>query len=255
MGVHNGILCVVVGLLSPVVRSQSALLASVLMFLGGFGPSLAAVALVWYEGSLAGLRTWLLHCLRWRVGLVWAVVALLLPLVAMALASVIHLALGGTIPPSPIYGHVLMAIVNFGLILLLGGPLGEEFGWRGYALPILQKRYGWRIAGLFLGIVWGAWHLPLFYIANTSQAHIPVVLFVVSTVAMSVLFAWLANRTAGSLIPSILFHTTINYWSWVVPVIPDGGSLRPFELVTGFMVVIATVILLRSTSHPSTVVK
>ena len=240
-------------LLSPVAKGQSALLVSGLMFLGGFGPSLAAVALVWYAGGLAGLRTWLLRCLRWRVGWGWVVIALLLPLVAMALAAAIHGTLGGTLPPSPIKGHALMAVVNFGLILLLGGPLGEEFGWRGYALPILKNQYGWRIAGLVLGIVWGAWHLPLFYIANTSQQYIPVALFMVSTVALSVLFAWLADRTDGSLIPAILFHTAVNYWSWVVPVIPNGGSLRPFVLVTGFMVVIAGVILCRSKAHPSTI--
>ena len=148
-----------------------------------------------------------------------------------------------------------MAVANFGLILMLGGPLGEEFGWRGYALPNLQKRYGWRIASLILGIVWGAWHLPLFYIANTSQQHVPVVLFMVSTVAMSVLFAWLANRTDGSLIPAILFHTAVNYWSWVVPVIPNGGSLRPYELAMGLMVVVAGVLLYRSKPHPSTTVE
>ncbi len=230
-------------LLSPVVRGQSSLLATGLMWLGGFGPSLAAVALVWYEGGWAGLRSWLSRCLRWRVGWVWVAAALLLPLVVVALAAAIYVALGGTITQSPGYGHELLAAVNFALILLLGGPLGEEFGWRGYALPYLQKRYGWRVASLFLGIVWGTWHLPLFYIANTTQQHIPVALFMVSTVAMSVLFAWLYNRTAGSLIPAILFHTAINYWSWIIPVMPHGGSVRPFALVTGLMVVVALVLL------------
>lgn len=231
-------------LLASVLKGQSSLLVTVLMWLGGFGPSLAAIALVWQERGLAGLRGWLSHGLRWRVGWVWVAVALLLPLVVVALAAAIHVALGGTIPPSPAYRHELLAAVNFVLILLLGGPLGEEFGWRGYALPVLQKRYGWRVASLVLGIVWGAWHLPLFFIANTTQKHIPVALFMVSTVAMSVLFAWLANRTAGSVMLAILFHTAINYWSWIIPVIPNGGSVHPFALVTGLMLLVALVFLL-----------
>jgi uncharacterized protein len=206
---------------------------------------------VWHQGGLAGLRTWLSQGFRWRVGWVWVAVALLLPLVVVALAAAIHVALGGTIPTSPAFKHALLAAVNFVLILLLGGPLGEEFGWRGYALPMLQKRYGWRVASLVLGIMWGAWHLPLFYIANTSQQHIPVALFMVGIVAMSVVFAWLVNRTAGSLVVAILFHTAINYWSWIIPVVPDSGSLRPFALVTGFMVVIAGVLLFRSTNKRS----
>jgi uncharacterized protein len=235
-------------LLSPVVRGHSPLLAAVLMWFGGFGPTLAAVALVWHQGGLAGLRTWLSQGFRWRVGWVWVAVALLLPLVVVSLAVAIHVALGGIILPSPAVGHALLAGVNFVLILVLGGPVGEEFGWRGYALPALQKRIGWRVASLVLGIVWGTWHLPLFYIANTSQQHIPVGLFMVSTVAMSVLFAWFANHTAGSLVVAILFHTAINYWSWIIPVVPNGGSVRPFEFVTGLMVLVALVLFLRKKS-------
>ncbi|MCY7358333.1 MAG: hypothetical protein LH609_12915 [Rudanella sp.] len=130
-------------LLLPVVRGQSSLLAAVLMVAGSFGPGIAAVTLVWYEGGFAGLRGCLSSCLRWRVGWVWVVVTLFLPLVVVALAATIHLALGGTIPPSPASRNALLAAVNFVFILLLGGPLGEEFGWRVYALPALQKRYGW----------------------------------------------------------------------------------------------------------------
>ncbi len=234
-------------LLSSVLKAQFSVLASVLFLLGSFGPSLAAVVLVWQQSGRAGLQAWLSYCLQWRVGWVWVAVALFLPLAVVTLAAAIHVALGGTIPTSPAHGHALLAAVNFVLILLLGGPLGEEFGWRGYALPILQKRYGWRISSLVLGIVWGAWHLPLFYIADTSQQHVPIILFMVSTVSMSVLFAWLVNRTGGSLILAILFHTAINYWSWIVPVVPNGGILRPFELVTGIMVLIALVLLRRST--------
>ena len=75
-------------------------------------------------------------------------------LVVMGLAAAGHITLGGTIiAPSPASGHVLLAVVNFGLVLLFGGPLGEEFGWRGYALPVLQERYGWRVASLVLGTV------------------------------------------------------------------------------------------------------
>lgn len=61
------------------------------------------------------------------------------------------------------------------------------------------------------------------------------------------------KRALISLIAALLFHTAINYWSWIVPVIPNGGSLRSFELVTGFMVVVAGVLLLCSTPYPSTI--
>jgi membrane protease YdiL (CAAX protease family) len=164
----------------------------------------------------------------------------------MLLAAGLHIALGGDIAPAPASGHLLMTVVNLPLVLLLGGPLGEEFGWRGYALPVLQDRLGWRAASLGLGLVWGVWHLPLFFIDGTAQAHIPLALFQLSVVAMSVVFAWLGNRTAGSVVAALLFHTAINFWPAVVPVLPTEASYRAYAFVVATLVVLAVVALLTS---------
>ena len=221
------------------MRGQAGGVASGLLVLGSFGPTLAAVVLVGRAGGRAGLRAWLARGLGGRVGWGWAALAVGLPLGVVALAAAGHRALGGALPPSPVWGHGLMAAATFGWILVAGGPLGEEFGWRGYALPALQARYGWRVGSLVLGGVWGGWHLPLFFLADTSQRHIPIALFLVSTVALSVLFAWLARRTAGSLVLALLLHTAVNYWTWVVPVVPTGGSVRPYALTVGLLVALA----------------
>ena len=169
----------------------------------------------------------------------------------MALAAAAHIALGGAIAPSPAIGHVPLAAVNFVLVLLLGGPLGEEFGWRGYALPALQERYSWRFASLILGVVWGVWHLPLFYIADTAQSHIPFALFMLSTIALSVLFTWLFNRAGGSVLPALVLRTSVNAWSWVIPimVMQDGGNLRPYELTVGLLVFVALGLLCDAKPH------
>ena len=123
---------------------------------------------------------------------------ILAPLVVVSIAAVVHVALGGGIASSPAAGQVPLAVINLFAVLLVGGPLGEEFGWRGYALPHLQTRMGWRPASLMLGLVWGLWHLPLFFISDTVQAHMTLALFLPSTVAMSVIFGWLALHTRGS---------------------------------------------------------
>jgi len=112
--------------LSPAVRPQWPWLATLLMFAGIFGPSLAAIVVVWSTRRSAGLRAWLSRCLQWRIGWGWWSFALLLPLAVMLLAAGLHVALGGDIAPAPASGHLLMTVVNLPLVLLLGGPLGRR---------------------------------------------------------------------------------------------------------------------------------
>ena len=100
--------------------------------------------------------------------------------------------------------------------------------------------------GLGLGLVWGVWHLPLFFIDGTAQAHVPPALFLLGVVAMSVVFAWLVNRTAGSVVAALLFHTAINFWPSVVPVLPTESSYRAYAFVVATLVLLAVVALLTS---------
>ncbi len=234
--------------LSPAIRPQLPWLATLLMFAGSFGPSLAAIVVMASTHNGEGLRVWLSSCLQWRIGWGWWALAMFLPLAVMLLAAGLHIALGGETATAPASGHLLMTVVNLPLVLLLGGPLGEEFGWRGYALPVLQDRLGWRAASLGLGLVWGVWHLPLFFIDGTAQSQIPLALFLLSVVAMSVVFAWLANRTAGSVVAALLFHTAINFWPSVVPVLPTEASYRAYAFVVATLSLLALVSLLTSGS-------
>jgi membrane protease YdiL (CAAX protease family) len=98
---------------------------------------------------------------------------------------------------------------------------------------------GWRPASLILGLVWGLWHLPLFFISDTVQAHMTLALFLLSTVAMSVIFAWLALHTRGSVAAALVLHTAINYWPAIVPVLPTPENVRPYLLVVVIQVLMA----------------
>ena len=243
-------------LLAPRLKVYSPTAAMVVTLAAGMGPSLAAVVVVGYKCGMAGLHHWLVRCLQWRSG--WRVVllAFILPPLFMGLAVAAHVALDGTLPPSQFSGQVWMAAASVVLMFFVGGPLGEEFGWRGYALPVLQVRYGWRLASLLLGVVWAAWHLPLFYIANAVQSHLPMGLYASSVMASSVLFAWLFNRSQGSVIPVLILHTAVNAWSMIIPVmvLPDGSNQRPFQIVVGIQVLVAVALLWRGEKILSRVV-
>jgi len=116
-------------------------------------------------------------------------------------------------------------LVTFVLIFFGGGPLGEEPGWRGFALPRLQTRYGALRGTLLLGVMWLFWHLPDYLtvaqrggpgvdLANLLMVNLPI--FFVMVMAMAVIFTWVFNHTRGSLFIAILLHTSINAFGLVV---------------------------------------
>jgi len=116
------------GLLGAALKADWPIAATALSMLSGFGPSLTAVVVVAHTMGREGLRRWLARCLQWRVGWRWLLLAFAFPAVYMGLAVAAHMALGGTLPPSPAAGHVGLAALNVLLIFLVGGPLSEEFG-------------------------------------------------------------------------------------------------------------------------------
>ena len=109
------------------------------------------------------------------------------------------------------------------------------WSWACWALtPAIRPQLPWLAT-----LLWGVWHLPLFFIDGTAQARIPLGLFLLSVVAMSVVFAWLVNRTAGSVVAALLFHTAINFWPAAVPVLPTETSYRAYALVVALLVMTA----------------
>ena len=219
-------------------------LSVVLAMTAGFGPSLAALVVVLTFSGSNGLYDWLAHCLNWRVGWSWFAFAFLIPPVIMLITLALHIMLGGDVPAPMAAKHIPLAIANFALVFLVGGPLGEEFGWRGYAMSALTAKVNWRVASFIIGITWGLWHLPLFFIVGTAQSSMPIPLFILNIVAGSILFGWLFERTQGSVLPALVLHTSLNSWAGILMIIPAAETGRPYAVVTGLLLVIAFVLLL-----------
>jgi membrane protease YdiL (CAAX protease family) len=92
----------------------------------------------------------------------------------------------------------------------------EEVGWRGFALPHLQKRHTALVATLIVGILWGLWHLPLFFWNGNPISEQPLLPWFISTVASAFVYTWLYNSTNGSLLPAALFHVALNTFGAVI---------------------------------------
>lgn len=191
------------------------------------GPALAAILMTGLLEGKAGVSRLLRRVIQWREGVAWyAFILLAIP--AFFLLGVLLMP-GALASFQGVTPRFLIAYpINFIVIFFFGGPLGEEIGWRGFALPRLQSRYGALKASLLLGVLWTFWHLPDFLTSaqhggpqaglRPFYANLPI--FLVMVTAIAILFTWIYNHTHGSLFMAILAHASINTLSVVIPLFP-----------------------------------
>lgn len=176
-----------------------------LFYVAVYGASLTGILMSWVTGGREGLRRLFARLTHWRFGIQWyAIVLLGIPLLSIVVARLMGTA------TSALDGFKQMPMVLPIALLLDPGPIGEEFGWRGFALPRLVERWGMVPAAILLGAIWGIWHYPAFLIPGLPQANMDLGFFIVGTIVISVLQAWLSFRTGGSLIIAILLHLGVN---------------------------------------------
>ena len=182
-----------------------------------FGPFAAALIVTGITEGKAGIGTLRGRIRQWKAGWVWYAVALLaIPALFMAGLLIQPGAAAGFtgITPAVFIGY----LVSFVIVAFGGGPLGEEPGWRGFALTRLQGTYGPLKATLLLSLIWTCWHLPDFLTsAQGGGPGVPAVtllvnfvLFLLLVTSLSILFTWLFNHTGGSIFMAILAHASVN---------------------------------------------
>jgi uncharacterized protein len=173
------------------------------------GPFLAAFVMTGTTEGREGVRRLLRRFVLWRVGLRWYLFALLgIPVIAVLSVVVIPGVLEsfqglGALAPLSVLGV-------FVYVLFLGGALGEEPGWRGFALPRLQSLHGPLLGSLILGPLWALWHLPLFLTPWNELTAFNVVVFVLATTCLAIMYTWVFNNTKGSVLMAILIHASFN---------------------------------------------
>ena len=207
-------------------------LAPLLIVLGTFGPFFAAVAMVSRTSGFRGLGAFLGQAFRWRVGIQWYAAALLAPAAIRIVVLYVHVLKGGTVPDMSDPTRWLAIPSTFFLVLLMGGPTGEEFGWRGFLLQRVQPVFGMLGASIVIGVISTLWHVPLFWIPGTAQSHLPFAIFAVRTVALSIISTWLYNGTRRSLLFVLLFHASLNTWPNTVYIVEAQGVIGPYLSTT-----------------------
>jgi len=186
---------------------------------GGFAPLVAALIVIPTSQGLSGLKELGLRMIRWRVRWYWYVAAIGLPLAVHLSTMGLNVAAGVGIPPQGFTSvTTLLLVFAVRLINPLDGPMGEEPGWRGFALPGLQGvGYSPLLATVVLAVLITGWHLPLFFMGGGLPMSI-VVTSILTTVAVTFWYTWIFNHTGGSVLLVIVAHSvegSIQAEGWV----------------------------------------
>lgn len=164
-----------------------------------FGPALAAMIVVPIISGREGLNVWASKIVHWRVSWQWYAAAILLPLIATGIAALVNISLGASVTPIDL--SLLPELIPEAIFIFLFVGLGEEPGFRGFAIPQLQKHHSAITSTLILVVYGITWHLPLIITEDSTWAIIPVIL------TGYFIFTWLVNNTNGSMPIAMLFHT------------------------------------------------
>jgi uncharacterized protein len=221
--------------------------AAPLKLLAEFGPAIAALIVTAALNGKVGVRALLGRVLQWRANPWWYVLVLLGPAALQLLSIGAFVLLGGPGGQFQFPGLVLPILLTIGFIL----SVGEEIGWRGFALPRLRSHTNLVVASLIIGALWAIWHVPgdlLTLIGNpglltSPSTYIAFLWFLGLTITGSVLMAWVYNRTGGSLLLMALFHLGLTVlWQFVT--LPQAvGQFGPSELSVVLMGIVAVMVV------------
>ena len=218
------------------------------LILGGLGPLVSGIIVSRIIGDIKNFKE---RNLRWKVKYTQYLLVIFLPILMYAFAYLLFLGIGGEgtdpadVPPiSPILAYPVLLLY----VIILGGGL-EEPGWRGFALPHLQKKYSPFISSIIIGLFWFIWHIPLFFSEITSQTGIPLFWYFLTTFALSCIFTMVYNRTNGNAFLAIILHGGINaptawypMYAFAKTPIGDINSYIPITIIAYITVIILLVI-------------
>lgn len=204
---------------------------------GLFGPALAALIVASAAGGSDGLRRLLGRLLIWRVNPLWFGFAVLFPAAAYTAASVAAPAASGSSGLSPSHQWYLIPLVFAGLYLVV---IGEELGWRGFALPLMQGRWSALVSSLVLAVPWTLWH---FAIRTNPLApnlgSVAGLAFIPFVFAISVIIAAVFNNTNGSLLAVLAYHASGDVTGFFIKL-----TARAYDINVAINVVVAVAFIL-----------
>ncbi|NYT00365.1 MAG: CPBP family intramembrane metalloprotease [Methanocellales archaeon] len=205
-----------------------------------WGPFVSAFLLTWWNEGSTGVIRLLKRGFDYRFAKVWWIPLILIFPLICGVGLLLAILAGDAIPELFWLSDPFSIVSYFAIVLLFQGPLQEEFGWRGYALDRIQTRFNALNSSIFLGVIWGLWHIPYFWIGDEVIYMYTFLPFFLSAILITILITWLYNNTGGSILVALIFHAMFNYSAQIFPVLEtqQGGF---FYLILFISTVIAVV--------------
>ncbi|MGL4177566.1 MAG: CPBP family intramembrane glutamic endopeptidase [Dermatophilaceae bacterium] len=218
---------------------------------GSFGPLVAALSTTALASGTTGMRAFVATMLRWRIAVRWYVVAVFLPFVIIVVAAMV----AGQSPEDG-WNEALVVLPLLGVNVVASlwtGPLGEEPGWRGFALPRLLHSRGPLSAVVLVGGMWTLWHAPVFVFPDW-RGGIPLatfaLVFLIDTILVSAVMLWLWWWTSGSVVLAVVYHAASNVSESFAMETFGLGPLERYSLnIAGYIVLITVLVLIRRFTH------
>ena len=199
-----------------------------LFFLAVYAPAIAAFIIILYKTGPGGLRRYLTRLFLWRSSPYWY----LFLFIGLPLVFYLGAAWKGTLFSEPFPFSSTGALFTALLLSIIKGPL-EEFGWRGFVQPLLQRKLAPVWVALIIGVIWGIWHLPAFLLSGTQQSAWSFSAFLGGTIAISFIMTPLYNTSQGSILLAAFMHFQL-----MNPIWPDA---QPYD--TYILIVVAVIVL------------
>lgn len=213
------------------------------------GPFAAALIVTRVTTGKAGLRQLLRSIVQWRVGLQWYLLVLFgYPLLFAAGISVVAGSgiLSEMAQQWPLFFSLYLPNILIGLFL---PSLGEETGWRGFALPRLQRLYGPLFGSFILGTLHGLWHIPAYFVRGMIlPGGFDGTIFIANTlaiIAVTFIWTWLFNHARGSVLMAIFIHATSNATGAYIQQLAPGPGSPWFTFVLASIVALTLIVLTR----------
>jgi uncharacterized protein len=215
---------------------------SLALLIGSNIPSAVAIVLTLVGFGWGATRKLLGRLLIWRISWRWYLVLLAPTALVVGTITLVAVTRGG--PTAALAVPLVSAIIAVAFMTFPGSALGEEIGWRGFALPRVQSRRTALTASLVIGSLHGLWHLPLWLRGDVDHRLSVCPAFLIQALALAVIYTWLYNSSKGSLLLVVLFHTATNAPLTLV-LLPLGieNWVLPFWLMAGFTVLAALVVI------------